>query len=740
MSTQIRGNKQIKNITIQNEQLANGTIELDKLKDGAELLKRDGSVAATGDFDLGSNQLKNIGAPVDANDAVRKADLDAVTNGLSVFRETPSGSINGTNTQFSLQNEPNLGTEQVFLNGALMNSGANSDYVLEGSTITFTIAPQSGDVVLVNYVTDAVVVSLDINTTVNQLNSRLTTAEGELFTAQGDITSVEGDIVGLDSRLTSAEAGIVAVEGDVSLLDASLTSVQGSVSSLQSDLADEEAARIAADDALDTTVGSIQTSVTSLGNRMTTAEGDITALEAADAAFDLRAGVIEDGLQAETSARTSADSALSSRVTALENAPEPVAALSELSDVTITSPSADQILKYNGTGWVNDAAPATFSGSYNDLSDKPSLFSGSYNDLSDTPTIPSALDDLSDVAVSSAAKGQFIVHNGTSFVNSNTIEASDAAVKPLIVKGAASQTANLFEVQNSSSTVLALVTSTGRLGINTASPGAMAQITCSSAATTGIILKAAASQTANVFEMHTSAGGIPFGITASGKLAGSSMEYTSGTETVWTYKSPDNGFGVGQLIISRTQGFPSYWTFDRNNAGFNFKTNNAAQGGVGINLTSVPTASLHVLNNFAAKVGILLKGAASQSANHFEIQNSAGTAIFSIDKDGSVDAGTVPVARVSGLAAVATSGDYADLSNAPTVYTPVKEVLTSLVDGTETEFVLADTPNASAYVQVFLNGLLQSEGASEDYTISGSTVTFNTAPEAGWKLVVFYFV
>lgn len=37
-----------------------------------------------------------------------------------------------------------------------------------------------------------------------------------------------------------------------------------------------------------------------------------------------------------------------------------------------------------------------FSGSYNDLTDKPELFSGSYNDLTDKPTIPTTLSELTD--------------------------------------------------------------------------------------------------------------------------------------------------------------------------------------------------------------------------------------------------------------------------------------------------------------------------------------------------------
>ena len=39
-------------------------------------------------------------------------------------------------------------------------------------------------------------------------------------------------------------------------------------------------------------------------------------------------------------------------------------------------------------------AKSDFSGSYNDLTDKPTLFSGSYNDLTDKPTIPSKTSDL----------------------------------------------------------------------------------------------------------------------------------------------------------------------------------------------------------------------------------------------------------------------------------------------------------------------------------------------------------
>ena len=49
----------------------------------------------------------------------------------------------------------------------------------------------------------------------------------------------------------------------------------------------------------------------------------------------------------------------------------------------------------NDSGFITAAdVPASFSGSYNDLSDKPTLFSGNYADLTNKPTIPSATSAL----------------------------------------------------------------------------------------------------------------------------------------------------------------------------------------------------------------------------------------------------------------------------------------------------------------------------------------------------------
>lgn len=71
-----------------------------------------------------------------------------------VVRETPTGTVNGTNATFTLANTPVSGSEHVFVNGILQNVGAGNDYTISGATITFLTGaiPQTGDIVRVSYI------------------------------------------------------------------------------------------------------------------------------------------------------------------------------------------------------------------------------------------------------------------------------------------------------------------------------------------------------------------------------------------------------------------------------------------------------------------------------------------------------------------------------------------------------------------------------------------------------------
>lgn len=72
-------------------------------------------------------------------------------NSNFVDKEVPSGSINGSNTSFSLANTPTSGSEHVYLNGILLTSGAGNDYTISGGTITMASAPLTGERLIVSY-------------------------------------------------------------------------------------------------------------------------------------------------------------------------------------------------------------------------------------------------------------------------------------------------------------------------------------------------------------------------------------------------------------------------------------------------------------------------------------------------------------------------------------------------------------------------------------------------------------
>lgn len=265
---------QIRDGAINDAKVASGAaIATSKLADGANFIKKDGSVAMTGNLDLGSQRIVNLTTPSGNNDAANKAyvdtqignlsstfkvkpdaraattanvtlsnpgtsSFDGVTltagdilfvraqtaqaeNGLYTFNgtssaltripqmdswaevpgaffsvqegstyidtiwlctsnaggtlgttsitfqnvptsaglqsanfvdaETPSGSINGSNTAFTLANTPTSGTLKLYLNGIRLVVGAGNDYTLTGAAITMTTAPVTGDSLVAEY-------------------------------------------------------------------------------------------------------------------------------------------------------------------------------------------------------------------------------------------------------------------------------------------------------------------------------------------------------------------------------------------------------------------------------------------------------------------------------------------------------------------------------------------------------------------------------------------------------------
>jgi hypothetical protein len=65
--------------------------------------------------------------------------------GFYVPNETPSGSVNGSNTGFTLANTPQVSSVQLYQNGLLLEPGAGNDYTISGTAITMLTGPITGD-------------------------------------------------------------------------------------------------------------------------------------------------------------------------------------------------------------------------------------------------------------------------------------------------------------------------------------------------------------------------------------------------------------------------------------------------------------------------------------------------------------------------------------------------------------------------------------------------------------------
>lgn len=106
------------------------------------------NVSSTGGIQITSDNLE---AKLDGTS------LSVGANGLKVnaakwiTRETPTGAVNGSNTTYTLANTPISGSESVFVNGLLQESGAGNDYTISGATITSLVVLQTGDKIRVNY-------------------------------------------------------------------------------------------------------------------------------------------------------------------------------------------------------------------------------------------------------------------------------------------------------------------------------------------------------------------------------------------------------------------------------------------------------------------------------------------------------------------------------------------------------------------------------------------------------------
>lgn len=97
---------------------------------------------------------------------------------------------------------------------------------------------------------------------------------------------------------------------------------------------------------------------------------------------------------------------------------------------------------------------------------------------------------------------------------------------------------------------------------------------------------------------------------------------------------------------------------------------------------------------------------------------------------------------IAGTGLTATSGVLSVDEHSSGIITEddiIRNEVVSPDTGSDTVYTLANTPVANS-VNVYLNGLLQQPGAGEDYTISGSTITFAEAVDAASLVIADYII
>lgn len=191
---------------------------------------------------------------------------------------------------------------------------------------------------------------------------------------------------------------------------------------------------------------------------------------------------------------------------------------------------------------------------------------------------------------------------------------------------------------------------------------------------------------------------------AGGLLMGAATQLNLASQVRGVLAIANGGTGTGSTLTGLVRGSGSAMTAAELSGDVSTSGSNVATVGK-INGTSVPT------NSAADQV---LGTTASATGAWISIPNCTGALQYSTSTH-TLSCGTV------------LTGTFSDA-----------EAPSGSINGSNTSFTLAHTPNPSADLQLYLNGQQLIAGASADYTLSTATITMAVAPATNDKLIAFY--
>jgi hypothetical protein len=315
------------------------------------------------------------------------------------------------------------------------------------------------------------------------------------------------------------------------------------------------------------------------------------------------------------------------------------------------------------------------------------------------------------IAVYGNASSTTGVNYGGSFISSSSsgisllATAGNAATKGLVVKGAASQTGNLAEFQNSSGTALTTISATGGItasnangngviGVSTyanggtgitgsnnavtgvnyggyftsnSTTGISLYALAGNAATVGLLVKGQSSQTGDLAQFQNSSSTVLTKIDSAGSLTISNAaatalsSTTSSTSGTGVYGSASSSTGTnygGMFYTSSASGYGVY-AYATSSTGTNYG------GSFGSN--SASGVGLYAYGSNAATRPLVVQGATSQTADLAQFLNVGSNVVTRIDKDGNIGIGTTIGTAYINFGSTMGSTGYGIRDNAGTV-------------------------------------------------------------------------
>ena len=258
-----------------------------------------------------------------------------------------------------------------------------------------------------------------------------------------------------------------------------------------------------------------------------------------------------------------------------------------------------------------------------------------------------------DNLVDRAFTGSYLVLSSTNA----TILTRSATNVGLIIKGAASQSADYFQIQNSAGTVVVradasnsvsvpfgqISAASGLVGAGTTRLGTAGVTAYANAATSnGIIVRGFASQSADMQQWQTSDGSTRARIDAFGTFQNGTATGFGGWVNVQPVNAADRGIIV-RGAVSATGNLQEW----QNSAGtavaaftplgiLQVPQINSTSSGKAFMQTNGDTNGFLILTNGAANKGLVIRAAGSQTADILQVQDSTNAVLAKVASDGAV--------------------------------------------------------------------------------------------------------